>query len=379
MPPSPERSRLAPIVLFGAFDRHNLGDLLFPHLLARLLPGRALLPVGLAARDLRRCGGHRVHALAAVLGEWQGRQGGAAVRLIHAGGEVLAVDAWQSAVMLLPGREVAAVLRHHGGTAQQREQWAAQFLGTSRQAPYVVPQSALPPGSRCVFNGVGGVDLDQLGAAPRGEAIAAVAASAFAGVRDARTAGRLAHAGVACRLMPDCGERVAELLGDEIRAAGRGGAPAAVAAAFPRGYLAVQFAAELGDDASLERIAGQLRPMAGGRGIVFFRAGAAPWHDDRAVYRRCGRRLGPLPWHVFASLSVRDICALVAAADAFVGTSLHAGLVAEAFGRPAYALEGFEPAKLRAYRATWRDGRTRQEVLEIHREEFDRLVAALDA
>jgi len=26
-------------VLFGAFDRHNFGDLLFPHLMAALLPG----------------------------------------------------------------------------------------------------------------------------------------------------------------------------------------------------------------------------------------------------------------------------------------------------------------------------------------------------
>jgi len=30
----------APPVLFGAFDRHNFGDLLFPHLLTALLPGQ---------------------------------------------------------------------------------------------------------------------------------------------------------------------------------------------------------------------------------------------------------------------------------------------------------------------------------------------------
>ncbi|MBE0547855.1 MAG: polysaccharide pyruvyl transferase family protein, partial [Rubrivivax sp.] len=37
------------IILFGAFDRHNLGDLLFPHIAAALLPGRTLVYAGLAA------------------------------------------------------------------------------------------------------------------------------------------------------------------------------------------------------------------------------------------------------------------------------------------------------------------------------------------
>ena len=28
-----------PIILFGAFDRHNFGDLLLPHIAAALMPG----------------------------------------------------------------------------------------------------------------------------------------------------------------------------------------------------------------------------------------------------------------------------------------------------------------------------------------------------
>ena len=55
-----------PLVLFGAFDRHNFGDLLFPHLMTALLPGRDFQFAGLAARDLRAFGGHRV-------GRWRRR------------------------------------------------------------------------------------------------------------------------------------------------------------------------------------------------------------------------------------------------------------------------------------------------------------------
>ena len=37
-----------PTILFGAFDRHNFGDLLFPHVTARLLGRSVLLFAGLA-------------------------------------------------------------------------------------------------------------------------------------------------------------------------------------------------------------------------------------------------------------------------------------------------------------------------------------------
>ena len=67
-------ARRAPLILFGAFDRHNLGDLLLgriaAELAARLLPGRDVRFAGLAARDLRADGGARVQALAELVLEW---------------------------------------------------------------------------------------------------------------------------------------------------------------------------------------------------------------------------------------------------------------------------------------------------------------------
>jgi hypothetical protein len=45
------------VILFGPFDRHNLGDLLFAHIASALLPGRELVVAGLAERDLRPSAG----------------------------------------------------------------------------------------------------------------------------------------------------------------------------------------------------------------------------------------------------------------------------------------------------------------------------------
>jgi hypothetical protein len=52
------------IVVFGAFDHHNLGDLLFAYVVAALLPRRDPVFAGIADRDLTAWGGHRVGVLA---------------------------------------------------------------------------------------------------------------------------------------------------------------------------------------------------------------------------------------------------------------------------------------------------------------------------
>jgi len=148
--------------------------------------------------------------------------------------------------------------------------------------------------------------------------------------------------GIRAALVPDPVSRIAELFGAEIRAR---------RSAMPD-YVAVQFAAEWGDDATLAQLARGLARR--GQPVMLFRAGAAPWHDDLEPYRRLAACLAA-PVRIFESLNVWDICGLIAGAGAFVGTSLHGRIVAEAFGVPAISLE-LSPGsarKLGAYLRTW--------------------------
>jgi len=124
----------SPLVLFGAFDRHNFGDLLFPHLMTALLPGQAFEFSGLAARDLRAFGGHRVSALGARP---------TAACLVHVGGEVLTCSAWQAAVMLLDPAAAAAAIARYDADPAASAAWAAAQLGTVRTMPYVVGRDVL--------------------------------------------------------------------------------------------------------------------------------------------------------------------------------------------------------------------------------------------
>jgi hypothetical protein len=97
--------------------------------------------------------------------------------------------------------------------------------------------------------------------------------------------------------------------------------------------------------------------------VVLFRAGAAPWHDDLDTLRRMAARLPPTQVHVFASLDLWRVCALVAHSRGYCGSSLHGRIVAMAFARPrvnlrlpapAAGADGPAPAdKPAAFAATW--------------------------
>ena len=347
---------MRPAILFGAFDRHNLGDMLFPHVLAALMPHRPLLYAGLVAADLRPWGGHEVLPLDQALA----RIGNQPLDLIHVGGELLTCEARQAAIMSLAPEEAMALLslREEGG---ERPGWVRQRLGCSRAAPYVVAAERLPAGSRTLFLGVGGEALDEVPAALRHEVFRALHQASFVGVRDRRTLEHLAAAFLPATLMPDTASLAVEVLAGPIAEHALAGEPAAVASRFPGGYLAVQFSADFCDDATLFPMAAQLEEVAEerGLGIVFLRVGAAPWHDDLEVYRRAASRMAPGRCHVARSLHILDICALIPRCRAWCGSSLHGWILASLRGRPRAGLalrEAGIGAKLRSYVGTWEKG-----------------------
>lgn len=274
----------------------------------------------------------------------------------------------------MPGRrrscsspqEAQHLIARYDGKPSERLAWAQTQLGLDDLAPYAVSRRLLPKAGRIVFNAVGGVDLDTCAPALREEVLAKLKAADAVSVRESRTLAHLGNAGITARLAPDPAVMVAELFGETIRRHGARGEPARLRAAFPQGYLAVQFSADFGDDATLLQIAGQLDQAAAesGLGIVLMRAGAAPWHDDLDVYRRLTGRMHAKV-DIFRSLQVWDICALLAASRGFCGSSLHGRIVAGAFARPHLSLlragHGDGPGKQAAYAATW-DGPCRPAV-----------------
>lgn len=344
-----------PTIFFGAFDRHNFGDLLFPHIATALTGSKDALFAGLAKRDLRSCGGHRVEALAEVAARWRDRP----ANIFHVGGELLTCDAWQAAVMLLPADEARQAIAQLDRQPNTRMAWARRALGLSSLAPYILSRDRFPRAAAVVFNAIGGVDLDHIDPAVRGEVLAKLAAADYVSARDKYTQALLAAAGIAAPLIPDCAVMVAELFGAPIRERSHNGEVAQILQAFPQGYIAVQFNADFGDDETLAEIAAQLDRVAlsSGYGVALFRAGAAPWHDDLTCYQHLAARMRVSAAKIFKSLDVWDICALIAHSRGYCGSSLHGRIVAMAFALPRmnmiHPAQVAQRTKQAAFAATW--------------------------
>jgi hypothetical protein len=348
------------VILFGPFDRHNLGDLLFAHVASALLPGRELAVAGLAARDLRPYGGHQVRALADVARDWP--KGRPAV-LLHAGGEVLTCSAWHAAAMLLPPDGATPTISHLEHHPAEQRAWVRRMLQTDALAPYAAARRFFAPGTmvRVGYLGVGGVALPALPEAMRAEVLQDLRAAAAVTVRDRLTLACLRAADVRATLLPDPAVMVADLFEKLICERSLTGEVARTVAGCPAGYLAVQCGAEFAADTSLDALARQVQGAArtAGLGLVLFRAGAAPWHDDLTTLRRLAGRLPAGIATVFESLNLWDICALIAASQGVIASSLHAQIVAAAFGLPSTRLRSPAappgPTKQEAYAQTWVD------------------------
>ncbi len=338
------------LVLFGAFDRHNFGDLLLAHCAAARHREREPLFAGLAARDLTAFGGHRVEPLGKVLESLRDE----VVELVHVGGEVLTTTAWEAAVMLRSSADAAAAIAAYERDPDARRDWAARTLRSGRRVPYVIDRNLLPSGWTVHFDAIGGVVLDTLSPDERAEVFRALKSAASVSVRDRRTAEALREAGIRADLVRDPAAATAALLGDAIAARARTGEVAALSARMPD-WIALQLAADHGDDASLDRLAQALHERATLRdcGVVLFRAGLAPWHDDRDTLERLSRRLTGRPVAILESAHLLDICALLARARAYLGTSLHGWIVADSFAVPACCLVRGARDKAAAYVDTW--------------------------
>jgi hypothetical protein len=233
------------------------------------------------------------------------------------------------------------------------------MLGTTDAMPYVASRDQWPGLDRTLFCGAGGVALASLAPADRQAVQGRLAMADALAVRDATTRAALQAAGLEPGLVPDPAVMVDALFGAGIRRHAAQSPVAQLRQAFPRGYLAVQLSAEFGDDASLDVAVAQLNAVRAGTGLglVLFRAGAAPWHDDLAMLERLAARFAPGELQLFRSLQLWEVCALLAAAAAYAGSSLHGWIIAAAFGVPAVGLaKPQDDGKLAAYVRTWTGG-----------------------
>lgn len=298
----------ATLVLFGAFGRHNFGDLLMPHVVSKVVAGHLgaqVIFADLLSADMRSFGGHCVHAIGSLL-RLPGR-----THVVHVGGETLGCRVQKAARFI--------------GVQPSRLPWDPPFANATlsmSDPAYVLDKSMfLNPGA-LIANSIGGV--------ANAMTLLRLRKFDFVSVREHATLRRLqAEKMRRARWAPDSVFALRQLYITRVASI-----PASVRrvqrACSGTGYVAVQlkeaYLLRLPQAAAAIRAAQTVAKAP----VVLFRAGAAATHDSLDAYDAAD-----LPrLREFEDLDIWSIVSLIAHAKLVVTTSLHVQIIAAAWGVP---------------------------------------------
>ncbi len=334
-PSAPARRVLA----VGAFERDNLGDILFYLLVRRLFARHHVRPAGAVFGDMRPYFGEVVlpynHLLARHA--WD--------VVIVVGGEIGAVDLDHAFRMVLEPRAERIFLD------MPERAPARRFLASAagNQMAYLPDLSAFEQNRDALYcvNSVGLSWLAQIGDHPFVAMSHAVLGQVHRlSVRDETTRAHLAAAGIEARLAPDCIHALARYFPDELAAPPAAGRP----------YLVFQMIGDLVGDWGHAPVAQALARVAVRHrlDVVFVASGTANHHDRYAHYLRLAaltRELaGGLDARVFFRRDALAIAAQVRGAALWVGTSLHGWVLSMSAGVPRVGLRN---DKVAHYAGLW--------------------------
>lgn len=341
----------ARLALYGAVDRFNFGDLVFPHILleqARLRGWTGRPPVfGFRRSDLTAYGALETRPIRSL------RAWAAGVErpvLVVVGGEVLG-HSWAEmhGSLFPPAWNQVPRLLNRFLPVRVLEGLSRRWWGMPWELPFVVePQEGMP----VAYSAVGASPLLLRSPECRRRAARHLGRAAFLSVREARSRAILEDLGLSPALVPDSVALIARQFPKDVLARGIRNDTAALIARDGGGYLCLQVSRAWFEHRG-GGLLGQVRALTRALGcrVVLLPLGRATYHEDPRPLRHLQRALGSAAWMPRSDCGILDLAALIAHARAFVGTSLHGQITAMAFGVPHVGLAGLD--KVAAYLDTW--------------------------
>lgn len=337
----PSIARPAKVLLVGAFERDNFGDLLFYALTKKFLADSQVVAGSIVGADMTTLLGTQVQPHNDLLAA----QSWNAVWVV--GGEVGGVNTENALAMSLTEPEGAIFdsVGDRGKTA------LARFLAdAARLEPAYLPmldRFPLNADTPLVLNSVGLGNMAPEGASPDSDiAISALRKASAVVVRDSTSQIYAGTLGVPSQLSPDLVHAISIQFPGLREEATTEGAP----------YFIFQSNAALIQKYGSERIARSLAALSAETGWhpAFFLAGVARHHDSADQYEGIVQDLAKLaPGLRVLIISTRKplrLASWIANSQLWVGSSLHGRIVAGAFSKPRVSLEN---GKVSTYAATW--------------------------
>ena len=340
------------ILIIGAFDRYNYGDLLFPIIIERQLNtygGEFQFEFfGLVDSDLSKEGGKPTKRLRAF---YQACEDPAhRVTVIVAGGEALGVT-WNSLLAAL-NKPFQQVHKRHVRLSKWMDlNWIAKkILGGKTTLPFVFDKSDFPSVKNVILNSLGGSGVNKQ-LFDRFEMLKEKLEKAdYLAVRDEVTVDNLANNGVEAQLYPDCAILMSEFYPtDKLE---KMVTPSVLQYVKAEGgnyvFFQINQKTTVGKEATiakeLDRLYNENQVE-----ICLCPIGKALNHDDHIALKEVQKHLTS-PFVYFDADNIWDIMLLIARSKAYIGTSLHGAITSMSYGVPHV---GLKVEKLDAYLKTW--------------------------
>jgi hypothetical protein len=310
-------------VLFGAFERHNFGDLLMGYVFERLLGGYGLKVVyaSILENDLRNYGGNKVYSIVDLIGAGLD----ARTPILHVGGEVVPCSFVDSLLADSP-----LVLDQYRTDVVNK---LLKMIDINRPYPYLTPPVELLGGKPVawgnrIFYGAG-FTCNDVNAEIADLVQKTFNGSLYAGFRDHQSLRNALRSGVEnARFSPDIVLYISKLLerdGD-----------------YGAGYLLLHFNAhflQCYDEILVVQLkvisgtwSGSIKVALAGTILGADSVGAIKRFIDLAANR--GLSIEFLP-----SMNIFDICRQISEAKIVVSTSLHYRIVAKSYGIPRISMD----------------------------------------
>ncbi|MBM6621187.1 polysaccharide pyruvyl transferase family protein [Micrococcaceae bacterium RIT802] len=343
------------VLLVGAYERDNFGDLLFLLMTERYLPTDRVTAAAPMAADMSAVFGRYIPAYGPLL------KTHAYDTVWTVGGEIGSVSLGAAYnYSLSPGMLSVYQACDAAGRSAIRRSLSSDIDTDLAYVP-TLRDFGLNAGARQVLNSVGISAVNRLKPEERDRVIGKIAAAETITVRDRASSALLAEHGIEHTLGPDMVHSISVVL------------PSDDVASEP--YVCFHAASSYVRSAGADAIAGQLVAIAGrtGLGIHLFVAGLASGHDSLARYEEirdaCTRRSPQVKVTISASRDPLDLARSIRQSQGWIGTSLHGRIIAGSYGLPRVSLsKSWKTADLRektaVYAATWDDAMPHAVALE---------------
>jgi len=346
------------IGIYGATDRFNYGDLLFPLVVEWAIrthfPGSVTHNFAIDNSDFSKRGALPTTRIKDAFSSGTLHQ---CDRLIIAGGQVL--DArWTAILGYLWGQYADIAFR---GTRKLlgepfTDLVARRRVGLPWPQPFVVPEHGLVPKTSVAYNAVGGAEIDSLRPSYLEALRRGLSDAAYISVRDKCTQDALLRIGIRAELVPDSAIVMSRVFPLPIVKSRLRSDLSVYIEESDGHYLVFQVGAKFlkgREKAIAETVLSIAKEQ--GLKIMLLAIGTATAHEDHLALAKIRRFLpdsGGVMVNELYDGSLWEIMATIASAALYLGTSLHGAITAMSFGIPRLAFSG-EVRKLQEFLQTW--------------------------